>query len=94
MKYTQEYTKFVGPTSGNSFYLRGATVDLGYTLWKGIGVSASGTGLAATNLATNIDIHHVELLGGVRYTEEDKLGGTCGDDGRGFAARSCFPGHS
>ena len=66
MKYTQERSKFVG--TGNYFYLRGAALDLGYSLWKGVGVSASATGLAATNLDTNIDIQHVEMLAGLRYT--------------------------
>ena len=66
MKYTQERSKFVGPA--NYFYLRGAALDLSYSLWKGIGVAGSATGLAGTNLDTNIDIQHVELLGGLRYT--------------------------
>ncbi|MFC6645621.1 outer membrane beta-barrel protein [Granulicella cerasi] len=69
MMYTQERSKFVGAnTSTNYFYLRGATIDLGYTFWKGIGVVGSGTGLAGTNLLTDIDIQHIEGTGGLRYT--------------------------
>jgi hypothetical protein len=68
MVYTQERSKFVGSSPNDYFYLRGATLDLGYSLWHGIGVTGSATGLAGTNLQTNIDIHHVEMLGGVRYT--------------------------
>lgn len=66
MKYVQERSKFVGPA--NFFYLRGASMDLGYSVWHGLGVTGSATGLAATNLDTDIDIEHVELLGGLRYT--------------------------
>jgi hypothetical protein len=68
MTYQQERSKFVGSADADYFYLRGAAVDLGYTVWKGIGVTGSATGLAGTNLQSNIDIHHVEMLGGVRYT--------------------------
>lgn len=68
MTYQQERSKFVGSADSDYFYLRGAALDLGYTLWKGIGITGSATGLAGTNLQTNIDIHHVEMLGGVRYT--------------------------
>ncbi|MDE1163181.1 MAG: hypothetical protein PW792_14755 [Acidobacteriaceae bacterium] len=69
MMYTQERSKFVGAdTANNYFYLRGASIDVGYTLWKGVGVVGSGTGLVATNLLGNIDIQHIEGLGGLRYT--------------------------
>ena len=69
MTYSQQVSKFVGvSSSATDFYLRGATMDLSYSFWKGFGVAASGTGLAATNLQTNIDVHQVEMLGGLRYT--------------------------
>lgn len=68
MTYEQERSKFVGSSDADYFYLRGAAMDLGYTVWKGFGVTGSATGLAGTNLQTNIDIHHVEVLGGLRYT--------------------------
>jgi hypothetical protein len=68
LMYSQQQTKFVGPKSANTFYLRGASVDLSYGVWKGLGVVGSGTGLAATNLFGNIDIHQVEFVGGLRYT--------------------------
>jgi len=68
MEYTQERAKFVGSAPSDYFYLRGATVDLAYSLWKGIGVSGSGTGLAATNVRGNIDIQHIQFLVGPRYT--------------------------
>jgi hypothetical protein len=68
MTYTQERSKFVGSSSTDYFYLRGAKLDLGYTVWHGIGLTVSGTGVAGTNLDTDIDIHQIEVLGGVRYT--------------------------
>jgi hypothetical protein len=68
MTYVQELNKFVGPQQAHTFYLRGAAVDYGYTLWHGVGVTGSATGLSATNLEGNIDIHQVDVLGGVRYT--------------------------
>jgi len=68
MMYTQERVKFVGASPSDYFYLRGATVDLSYNLWKGIGVSGTGTGLAATNVRGSIDIQHIQFLVGPRYT--------------------------
>jgi hypothetical protein len=68
MMYTQELNKFVGENTAQNFYLRGAAVDYGYTLWRGWGVAASANGMAATNLKGNIDIHQVEVVGGLRYT--------------------------
>jgi hypothetical protein len=69
MTYTQERSNFVANTvTPEFFYLRGASVDLGYSLWRGFGISGSGIGLAGTNLNGNIDIHHVQFLIGPRYT--------------------------
>jgi hypothetical protein len=68
MTYTQEAARFVGDSPNPYFYLRGATVEFGYDLWKGFGVSAGGTGLAATNLRGSVDIHQVSFLFGPRYT--------------------------
>ena len=68
LTYTQERSAFVGDTPDRYFYLRGATVDVGVTLWRGVGVAVAGTGLAATNLRGSIDIHHVQALVGPRYT--------------------------
>ena len=68
LSYTQERAAFVGDTADRYFYLRGATVDVGYTFFRGFGIAASGTGLAATNLRGSIDIHHVQALVGPRYT--------------------------
>lgn len=68
LTYTQERSAFVGDTLDRYLYLRGATVDVGTTLWRGIGIAISGTGLAATNLRGSIDIHHVQALVGPRYT--------------------------
>ena len=68
MAYTQERSKFVGASSSDFFYLRGATVDYTYDLWHGLGVSGTGTGLAATNLRGSIDIQHIQFLVGPRYT--------------------------
>ncbi|MDE1155392.1 MAG: hypothetical protein PW735_06630 [Acidobacteriaceae bacterium] len=69
MMYTQERSRFVGTDTGdNYFYLRGASFDLASSMWKGFGPAVSATGLAASNERGNIDIHHIELLGGLRYT--------------------------
>jgi len=68
MIYTQERVKFVGSAPTDFFYLRGATLDLSYSLWKGIGVSGTGTGLAATNVRGDIDFQHIQFLVGPRYT--------------------------
>jgi Outer membrane protein beta-barrel domain len=66
--YVQERAKFVGPETDNRFYLRGATIDYTWTLPSGVGLSVSGTGLAVTNLRSNIDIHQATFLVGPRYT--------------------------
>lgn len=68
LSYTQERAAFVGAAADRYFYLRGATADVGYTFFRGIGLAVSGTGLAATNLRGSIDIHHVQALVGPRYT--------------------------
>jgi hypothetical protein len=68
MTYTQENSRFVGTQPNPNFALRGATVELGYSFWKGLGVSVGGTGLASTNLRGSIDIHQVSFLFGPRYT--------------------------
>jgi hypothetical protein len=68
MTYTQEAARFVGDAPNPYFYLRGATVEFNYDLWKGFGAVVGGTGLAATNLRESIDIHQVSFLFGPRYT--------------------------
>lgn len=68
MTFTQQRSKFVGSSSTDYFYLRGATVDYGTTLWHGIGPVASFNGMAVTNLRQQIDIHQVSFLGGGRFT--------------------------
>jgi len=68
MSYIQERAKFIGASSSNYFYLRGAKLDYAIDLWKGLGVSATGAGLAATNLRGDIDIQHIQFLVGPRYT--------------------------
>ena len=68
MTFTQQRSKFVGASSKDSFYLRGATVDLAYQPFHGIGPVVSLNGLAVTNLRTEIDIHQSSYLGGGRYT--------------------------
>lgn len=70
MVYVQERSNFISPGAAGShyFYLRGASVDYGMSLWKGIGVTGSATGIAVSNLNSNVDIQHIEFLGGVRYT--------------------------
>jgi hypothetical protein len=68
LTYTQEAARFVGDQPNPYFYLRGATAEIGYSFWKGLGVTVGGTGLAATNLRGSIDIHQISFLFGPRYT--------------------------
>lgn len=68
MTYTQQRSKFVGASSTDYFYMRGATVDLGYTPYHGIGFAVAANGMAVTNLRTQIDIHQASFMGGGRYT--------------------------
>lgn len=68
MTFTQQRSKFVGASSTDFFYLRGATVDYAYSPYHGFGPVVSLNGLAVTNLRTQIDIHQASFLGGGRYT--------------------------
>lgn len=68
MTFTQQRSKFVGASSTDYFYMRGATVDFAYTPFHGFGPVVSLNGLAVTNLRTQIDIHQATFLGGGRYT--------------------------
>ena len=68
LTYTQMRTKFVGGSSSDNFYMRGATVDYAYSPFHGIGMVVSLNGMAVTNLRTEIDIHQSSYLGGGRYT--------------------------
>jgi opacity protein-like surface antigen len=68
LTYTQMRTKFVGGSSTDNFYMRGATVDYAYSPFHGIGMVVSLNGMAVTNLRTEIDIHQSSYLGGGRYT--------------------------
>jgi hypothetical protein len=68
LTYTQQLSKFVGPEAHDNFFLRGATVDLAYVAFHGIGPVVSLNGLAVTNLRTQIDIHQASYTGGGRYT--------------------------
>jgi len=66
--YVQERSKFVGYAASDDFTLRGATIDAGVGLWRGLGIAFAGNGLAASNLRTSIDIHQISMLAGPRYT--------------------------
>ena len=68
MTYVQERAKFVGASSADYFYLRGAKLDYTINLWHGLGASATAAGLAATNQRGSIDIEHIQFLAGPRYT--------------------------
>ena len=67
LTYTQERTKYAGTPCG-CFYLRGATADLSYAFYRGIGIAGSASGVAATNLKGSIDIQQIAFLFGPRYT--------------------------
>jgi hypothetical protein len=66
--YSQERTKFVGSSTNDFFRLRGATVDFGYTVHRGLGVAVAGTGLSVSNLRQSIDIHQASFMAGPRFT--------------------------
>jgi hypothetical protein len=66
--YTQERTKFVGASPSDYFRLRGASINVGYSLWHNLGVFADATGLATTNQRNVIDIHQASFVFGPRYT--------------------------
>jgi hypothetical protein len=68
MTFTQQRSKFVGSSSSDFFYLRGATLDYSHDFWHGLGPVVSLNGLAVTNLRQQIDIHQASFLGGARYT--------------------------
>jgi hypothetical protein len=68
MMYVNDATRFVGNQPNTYFYLRGATVEMAYAPWKGIGFVSGGTGTAGTNLRGAVDIHTVTFFVGPRYT--------------------------
>jgi len=58
----------VGNQPNTYFSLRGASVEMAYAPWKGLGFVAGGTGTAGTNLRSVVDIHTVTFFVGPRYT--------------------------
>lgn len=66
--YVQERTKFVGSGTNPYFMLRGAKVDFGYSLARGVGLVVSGTGLSTVNLRGSLDVEQISLMAGPRYT--------------------------
>jgi len=69
MMFVTDEARFVGPTTTNTyFYLRGASVEMAYAPWKGLGFVAGGTGNAGTNLRGAVDIHTITFFVGPRYT--------------------------
>jgi hypothetical protein len=68
MTYIQERSKFVGSGANDYFMLRGAKIDYTMGLWHGLGISGTADGLAATNLRGSIDIEHIQVMVGPRYT--------------------------
>jgi len=68
MMYFQDQTRFVGNQPNTYFSLRGASTEIAYAPWKGIGFVAGGSGNAATNLRGAVDIHTVTFFVGPRYT--------------------------
>jgi hypothetical protein len=66
--FIQERTKFVGSGTNPYFMMRGARVDFGYSLYKGVGLAVTGTGLATVNLRGGLDVEEINFLAGPRYT--------------------------
>jgi hypothetical protein len=68
MMYFQDQTRFVGNQPNTYFSLRGASTEIAYAPWKGLGFVAGGSGNAGTNLRGAVDIHTVTFFVGPRYT--------------------------
>ncbi len=68
MMYINDATRFVGNQPDTYFYLRGATTEIAYAPWKGLGFVAGGSGTAGTNLRGAVDIHTITFSVGPRYT--------------------------
>ncbi len=68
MMYVEDAARFVGNQPNTYFYLRGASTEIAYAPWRGIGFVAGGTGNAGTNLRGKVDIHTVTFFIGPRYT--------------------------
>lgn len=66
--FVQERTKFVGSGTDRYFMLRGARVDLGYSLIRGAGLAISASGLSTVNLRGALDVEQIALMAGPRYT--------------------------
>jgi hypothetical protein len=68
MTFVQDAARFVGNQPDTYFYLRGASTEIAYAPWKGLGFVAGGSGTAGTNLRGAVDIHTVAFTVGPRYT--------------------------
>jgi hypothetical protein len=68
MMYINDAARFVGNQPDTYFYLRGASAEIAYAPWKGLGFVAGGSGTAGTNLRGAVDIHTVTFFVGPRYT--------------------------
>jgi hypothetical protein len=68
MMFVTDEARFVGDQPNTYFYLRGASTEIAYAPWKGLGFVAGGTGNAGTNLRGAVDIHTVTFFVGPRYT--------------------------
>jgi hypothetical protein len=68
MTYINDAARFVGNQPNTYFYLRGASTEIAYAPWKGLGFVAGGSGTAGTNLRSVVDIHTVAFFVGPRYT--------------------------
>jgi len=54
--------------NGNSFWLKGGSVDGSATFWKGLGVAANFTGESASNIQNGVGLSKVAYMFGPRYT--------------------------
>jgi hypothetical protein len=58
------------------FWLQGGGADGAWTLWKGLGVAASLTGVHVSNFVPDFDINKITYLAGPRYTFTTRLADT------------------
>ena len=67
--FTTERSKLT-PGTGNEFWLNGASLDGGITLFRGFGAAANFTSDQAANVAPNLSLDKLSLMAGPRYTYE------------------------
>lgn len=58
----------VAQVNGNTFWLKGGSVDGSVTFFKGLGIAANLTGERASNIQNNVGLGKIAFMVGPRYT--------------------------